>query len=191
MIAATSYGGARFVADRDLARTIAVSVEQAERDLVLARAAARDSTEFAHAAVARVDRGDDAGGDEAWASALAKGDEARAAYLRGARVLEATFLLDTARSDVRRRLADVTYERIMLAERFHRNVERKELEQLHRLRSRPRVTDRDLAIDMQFEAPEQIEPNADALRRGHMRERSPRSPVRRPPPDQDAAGAPI
>ena len=49
------------------------------------------------------------------------------AYAQAAHALEAALLLDTARGDVRARLAAVTFERIQLAERDHRPDERAEL----------------------------------------------------------------
>jgi serine/threonine protein kinase/formylglycine-generating enzyme required for sulfatase activity len=117
LIAATFYGGARYVARRDLARTIAASIDEAERAQHAARTTAADGAKLAASAFAQFDANQLPDAETTWAAARAKTAEAQRAYTQASRALEAALLLDTSRSDVRRALAEVTFERLDLAER--------------------------------------------------------------------------
>lgn len=121
------YAGAQLVARRDLDRHIATNVGEADRQLARAREARDASAQLRTDAFARFDAGDADRGEAAWAVARARTAEAQAGYAQAARLLEAAFLLDTGRGDVRRALAELTYERLQLAEREHRPSERSEL----------------------------------------------------------------
>jgi serine/threonine protein kinase/formylglycine-generating enzyme required for sulfatase activity len=122
------YVGAKVVAQRDVARRVADTVSDAGRHLVRARAANEDSAKFAREAFAAFDAGAKPQGEATWQQARQRSTEAQEAYGAAARTLEAGFLLDTDRDDVRRQLAEVTLERLELAEREHRTAERAELE---------------------------------------------------------------
>ena len=117
LVAITVYGGARYVARQDLARTVAVNVGEAVREHASALARQQQTVRLRESAFAKFDAGDDEHGEIEWAAARAKASEAYAAYARASRSLEAALLLDTSRSDVRRALAKVTFERLQLADR--------------------------------------------------------------------------
>ncbi|HEY5947609.1 MAG TPA: SUMF1/EgtB/PvdO family nonheme iron enzyme [Kofleriaceae bacterium] len=127
LLAISVYGGARMVARRDVARHVAENVVEADRELVTARAANADSARLRTTALAHFDTGKLDEGEHEWTTTLDRSNEARAAYARASRALEAALLLDTSRTDVRRELAEVTRERLMLAARMYRGDERAEL----------------------------------------------------------------
>ena len=64
--------------------------------------------------------------EQEWTEALALRDEAHEAYSRASRALESALEHDRRRADTRRLIAEVTYERVLLAERFHQRRERDE-----------------------------------------------------------------
>jgi formylglycine-generating enzyme required for sulfatase activity/predicted Ser/Thr protein kinase len=127
VVAVGVYAGARLVTRRDVARHVAENVGVAERELQSARTADTESKQLAASAFAKFDRDDLDGGERDWAASLSRANDARAAYARGSRALEAAFLLDTDRDYVRAMLAKTTHERLLLAERSHRDEEREEL----------------------------------------------------------------
>jgi formylglycine-generating enzyme required for sulfatase activity len=61
-----------------------------------------------------------------WARALAQRDQAERAYARASRELERALERDRGNPETRGLLAEVTYERILLSERFHQPREREE-----------------------------------------------------------------
>jgi formylglycine-generating enzyme required for sulfatase activity len=61
-----------------------------------------------------------------WTEALALRDQADEAYTRASRGLERALDRDRRHVDTRRLIAEVTYERVLLAERFHQRRERDE-----------------------------------------------------------------
>ncbi len=124
---ATFYVGARVVAQRDLDRHVAANVGEADRERAIARTASAASEQLRLEALARFDAGDAAQGEDRWEASRQRSAEAQAAYTRTARAYEAAFLVDTERDDVRRSLAEVTFERLQLAAREYRDSERREL----------------------------------------------------------------
>ncbi|MBA2538334.1 MAG: SUMF1/EgtB/PvdO family nonheme iron enzyme [Deltaproteobacteria bacterium] len=120
---AAFYGGARMIARRDLDERIGVGVAAADRTLELARVAETAGARQRREAFARFDAGDIEGGEQLWKPASELSDQARTQYAEAARSLEAAFLLDTSRDDVRRKLSEVTFERLQLATRDHRDAE--------------------------------------------------------------------
>jgi formylglycine-generating enzyme required for sulfatase activity/predicted Ser/Thr protein kinase len=127
-VAAVSlYVGAGWMTrrDRDAQISARLTVASSLRDA--ARAAGSDYRNVRAEAFAAFDAGDVERGESTWTRALALAASASAAYAQTARALEAAFLLDTGRSTVRQRLAEVTYERLELAELDHRVAEREDL----------------------------------------------------------------
>ena len=117
LVAATFYGGARYLAQRDVARTIAASLAEAASERESARASATESAKLAAAAFEQFDTNQLADAEPTWAAARANTAKAQQAYAQAARALEAALLLDTSRDDVRHALAEVTFERLQLAAR--------------------------------------------------------------------------
>jgi formylglycine-generating enzyme required for sulfatase activity len=64
--------------------------------------------------------------DRQWTEALAQREQAHAAYARASQALERALDRDRDSVEARRLLAEVTYERVLLAERFHQRRERDE-----------------------------------------------------------------
>ncbi|HEU4732235.1 MAG TPA: SUMF1/EgtB/PvdO family nonheme iron enzyme [Kofleriaceae bacterium] len=124
---ASLYAGARIIARRDIDRHIAAEAERAARSLARARSARQARSELAASAHARFDADDAGQGEVLWHEARQRAGEAEAAYGEAARALEAALLLDTARDDVRRRLAELSYERLELADLEYRGADRAEL----------------------------------------------------------------
>ncbi|HUQ07899.1 MAG TPA: SUMF1/EgtB/PvdO family nonheme iron enzyme [Kofleriaceae bacterium] len=127
VVAVSLYAGAGWLSQRDRDARIAARLSDADRLHGAARVVGRDYTTLRSQALAAFDVGDVARADETWTRALARGAEAGTAYAQTARALEAALLLDTGRSSVRRRLAEVTLERLELAELGHRLAERDDL----------------------------------------------------------------
>ncbi len=121
------YVGAKLVARRDLEAHVAARLTDATQLLVRARAASDDNTRLRTAAFARFDAGETEPGETAWAAAGAQSLAARDLYAQASRALEAAFLLDTDDHDVRGELAELTYERLRLAEREYRSADQREL----------------------------------------------------------------
>ncbi|WP_253910519.1 bifunctional serine/threonine-protein kinase/formylglycine-generating enzyme family protein, partial [Pyxidicoccus fallax] len=64
--------------------------------------------------------------EQRWAAALGLRQRADAAYTRASQALERILERDRLHVDTRRLIAEVLYERVLLAERFHRRAERDE-----------------------------------------------------------------
>ncbi|WP_163997072.1 bifunctional serine/threonine-protein kinase/formylglycine-generating enzyme family protein [Pyxidicoccus caerfyrddinensis] len=64
--------------------------------------------------------------EQKWTEALAQRDESHEAYSRASRTLESALEHDRRRVETRRLIAEVIYERVLLAERFHQRRERDE-----------------------------------------------------------------
>ncbi|HLL20688.1 MAG TPA: formylglycine-generating enzyme family protein, partial [Kofleriaceae bacterium] len=118
------------VARRASERQIDDQLTTARPALERARQQAREAERQRVVAFAAFDRGDLDAGERAWARALAQVSDTRVAYTRATRALEAAFSYDPSRRDVRRRLGEVLFERVELAERELRFGERDELESI-------------------------------------------------------------
>ncbi len=127
LIAIGVYVGAKLVARRDLDRHITEHLDTAEGVLATARAASDASVKSRTEAFALYDKPQLDRAETAWEAARKQSADARAAYTQAARSLEAAFLLDTGRDATRRRLAEVTLERVELAEREYRSSEADDL----------------------------------------------------------------
>jgi formylglycine-generating enzyme required for sulfatase activity len=135
-----AYGGIRLQTYLRDSRFIAAHQAQAVEALAEGRALARQAEEGREAALALFDglvplpsglQG--APGlslrdvaEQRWAEVLKVRDQASAAYAKAIRELEKALDKDRGNPDTRRLLAEVTYERILMAERFHQSHERDE-----------------------------------------------------------------
>jgi hypothetical protein len=127
LTALTVYVAVAWNAARELDARVARELHASERLITVARELATDHARMRDGAFARFDAGELARAGTEWAAARQRGDEVAAAYSLAARTLEGALLLDTSRSSVRRRLAELTFERFELADRDHRAAERDEL----------------------------------------------------------------
>lgn len=148
-IAASFYVGARLVADRDLATAIENKVGNADRDVALARTASSELDALRATSVAEFEAGQNI--DESWGRARQRESQAAEAYARASRALEAALLLDPERRDVRRRLAEVIFERIQLADRMYRVAERDDL------KTRLALYDEDSDLARRLSAPARVD----------------------------------
>ena len=140
LLAVGFYVGAKVVAQRDVDRRVEAKWTEGRGHLATARAASAASATLRAQAYAKFDAGVTQAAEEIWRTALERGAAAQIAYAQAGAALEAAFLIDTARDDVRAELAAVTDERLVLAEREYRDeTERAELA------ARLAVYDRDLA----------------------------------------------
>jgi formylglycine-generating enzyme required for sulfatase activity len=138
---AAVYGAIRLQGYLEDKRFVSTHQGQAREALVTGQALARQAAERREEALALFDgrapasagplETMDAHGlwnaaEEKWAEALSLREQAGAVYARASRELERTLDRDWGRSETRGLLAEVTYERILLAERFYQTSERDE-----------------------------------------------------------------
>jgi formylglycine-generating enzyme required for sulfatase activity len=126
-----AYGGQRLQAYLADARFIAAELGTAREALAAGQALAQRAGARREEALALFDaprgaRGPRNAAERKWAEALALRDQADAAYTRASRALERALDRDRHSGDTRRLTAEVTYERVLLAERFHQRRERDE-----------------------------------------------------------------
>ncbi len=133
---AASYGGLRVQAYLADARLVAAQNEAAREALAEGRALAQQASARREESLALFDlpapHDRSKAAERQWAEALALRDQADAAYVRTNQALEK--VLDRGHVGTRQLLAEVAYERVLLAEGFHQQRERDErvqrLEQL-------------------------------------------------------------
>jgi formylglycine-generating enzyme required for sulfatase activity len=140
-VVAASYGGHWLEEHFEDARFIAAELDAARMALASGRALAEEARESREEALALFDgRVPPSAGVETlpgpaglrnaaerqWTEALALRDESSAAYTRASRALERALDRDRHHVETRRLIAEVTYERVLLAERFHQQRERDE-----------------------------------------------------------------
>ena len=102
-------------------------VDEARRELDLARAVRGEVDELRRVAFARFDAGDLEPAERDWAAALGRGAEAEKAFASVCGRLELVLQQDVVRKDASTLLAEALYERALLAERDGRAAERDEL----------------------------------------------------------------
>jgi len=132
---AAAYGGLWLQAYLDDARFVGAHKGLALEALATGRTLAQQAGESREKALALFDgEGPWDAAERQWEEALRLRDQAGAAYARASRELETALYRDGGRSGTQGLLAELTYERILLAERFHQEPERSEwmqrLEQL-------------------------------------------------------------
>jgi formylglycine-generating enzyme required for sulfatase activity len=134
-----SYGGHRLQTYLADVRFVAAQVDAAREVLAAGRALAQRASTRREDALALFDgRPDPSVGlensldpyalkraaEQRWTEALTLRDQADAAYARTSQFLEKALDRDRGHVDTRRLIAEVTYERVLLAERFHQRRER-------------------------------------------------------------------
>jgi formylglycine-generating enzyme required for sulfatase activity len=138
---AASYGGLRLQTYLADARFVATQVDEAREALASGRALAQRAGTRREEALALFDgrpspsigpgtlsgpHGLRKVAERRWTEALALREQAHGAYARANRSLEKALDRDRGHADTRRLIAEVTYERILLAELFHQRRERDE-----------------------------------------------------------------
>ncbi|MBN1207308.1 MAG: protein kinase [Myxococcaceae bacterium] len=164
------YGGLRLQTYREDARFIATHQGLASEALATGRTLARQAGEVREEALALFDGRAPAGtappgaqgphplldsAEGQWAKALALRDQAERAYASASRDLERALERDRGNPETRGLLAEVTYERILLSERFHQLRERDE--QVQRLEQMAEVSHEARQWWQRFKAPAELE----------------------------------
>ncbi|WNG23778.1 protein kinase [Cystobacter fuscus] len=140
-LAVAAVGGPRL----EDARFVAALVDTAREEFASGRALAQKASTRREEAMALFDgrpslangpkalRGSDdlrKTAERRWDEALALRDQARAAYARASQFLDQALNRDRSHEETRRLIAELTYERVLLAERFHQRRESDEWAQL-------------------------------------------------------------
>jgi formylglycine-generating enzyme required for sulfatase activity len=103
--------------------TIDGYVQATEQARAQGQTAEREALAQRTQAFASFDHGDDAAGNATWAAAQALLPEAEQHYARAAQAIETALSYDPVREDLRARLADVLYDRALLAERMRQPMQ--------------------------------------------------------------------
>jgi formylglycine-generating enzyme required for sulfatase activity/predicted Ser/Thr protein kinase len=148
LVIASFVVGARVLARRNVNHAIEARILDAQHQLDLARTASKEVVNRRDAAAAAFDTGRDA--EAPWRSALDLEQQATTAYARASGALEAALLLDSDRRDIRRRLAEVTLERIRHADAMFKVGDRDEL------RTRLAIYDDDGSLMRALDAPARL-----------------------------------
>ncbi len=143
------YFGAMLRARHAVGLEVATQLGVAQAALEEARARAHEAAELRRRAFGRFDSRD-AAAEPTWAHALAAEAEAERTYGRAEQAFEAALMLDASQPDVRGRLAEVLYERVLLAELGHRPGQREELMQRMALHDEGGARSRRLAAPAQL-----------------------------------------
>jgi formylglycine-generating enzyme required for sulfatase activity len=150
LIALTVYGGVKLRTGHVTGRLVAERLAEATTALAKAHAGNGEVEAARQQAFAAFDAGRQQDGEAAWARALEHAPVVDKEYAEAARALQAAFMIDGARSDVRGQLADVLYQRALLAERDHRAEQRDEMI------GQMRIYDPDKSRISRWEAPGQL-----------------------------------
>ncbi|HEX8436316.1 serine/threonine-protein kinase, partial [Archangium sp.] len=132
LAAATSYGGLRLQAYLEDTRFVAAQHDSAREALAEGRAFAQRASVGREEALALFDgtspgaHGTRDAAERQWTKALALREQADGAYARASQSLEKARERDRGHVGTHQLLAEVTYERVLLAERFHQQRERDE-----------------------------------------------------------------
>jgi formylglycine-generating enzyme required for sulfatase activity len=136
-----SYGGLRLQVYLEDTRFVSAELDSARESLAAGRGLAQQASVRREEALALFDgraplsvgletlSGPDGlrnAAERQWTEALSLRDQAAAAYTRASRNLERALDRDRHHGGTRRLIAEVLYERVLLAERFHQRLERDE-----------------------------------------------------------------
>jgi formylglycine-generating enzyme required for sulfatase activity len=127
------FAGARVIAHQRTAAEIAGHVAEADTASVHARGQARALSETRTQAFAAFDAHQRAVGEAAWDRVLDQQAALDATYRAASEHLEAALALEGSAPEVRRRFAQLLFDRAVLAEATHRPADRDE--QMHRMRA--------------------------------------------------------
>jgi serine/threonine protein kinase/formylglycine-generating enzyme required for sulfatase activity len=127
LVTAAVYGGLQLQALRARERDIAQSVAVAQRAVALARAEHERASALRREAFAAFDTARRQEAEATWARALASAATVERAYGEASTALDTALRKDMGHAEVRRRFAEVLFERILLAERLRRPALRVEL----------------------------------------------------------------
>jgi formylglycine-generating enzyme required for sulfatase activity len=110
-------------------REIASYVDAAAKHIASARANAAEAKDLRRNAFARFDAMDRDRGEELWRSTRTRVPQIDRDYDDAGRELEAAFMLDQGRGDLRRRLAEIRYEQLLFASEFRLDAKTQVLEE--------------------------------------------------------------
>ncbi|HEU4535065.1 MAG TPA: SUMF1/EgtB/PvdO family nonheme iron enzyme, partial [Polyangiaceae bacterium] len=116
LVVALAYGGAVAKSRYETNRHVGALLDEADSALGKARVARAGASALRFEAFRRFDARERAGGEEAWAAALARAGAAERGFERVSSALEAAFAQDPGRADVRALLGQALYDRALSAE---------------------------------------------------------------------------
>ncbi|UQA63512.1 SUMF1/EgtB/PvdO family nonheme iron enzyme [Polyangium aurulentum] len=119
-LALVLFGAVRLLAQRDLDRKVSANIHEAQGLYDTARSRSAEVEKLQREAFAAFDARRLDEGERLWARAQELAADIDGTYGRSSQVLEAALILDAGREDVRGLLADVLYERALVAERDHK-----------------------------------------------------------------------
>ncbi len=182
---ALTYGGVRYQSYRALQQRVGAHVTAAEEHRSTATSAGERMEVLRKNAFSKFDAAVVAEGEELWDKAKSLALEGDAAYANAAREIESALTLDANRDDLRRLLADLLYDRALLAERTH------DLRLERELIARLKLYDRDGSRAARWSAPARLsvttEPPGAALTIERYEENGLRQLLPGPPTDIGAA----
>ncbi|HEY8377265.1 MAG TPA: protein kinase [Nannocystis sp.] len=117
VVAVATYGAMWLKSQADLRRRVDAQVAAAAEERAAAERARAEAEELRTAAFASFDRGEAEEGEALWSRYAAAAPKVEQRMARAAQQLETALSLDLSREDVRERLAEVLFQRALLAER--------------------------------------------------------------------------
>lgn len=120
LLAGLSYGAFEYAAHRNLTKRISAYLTEGRSELDTARRRNREVEELRRSAFSAFDAMKGTEGEELWTRALTTTVEAERAYSRASQTFEAALTADSTHVESRELLADVLYERALIAERDRR-----------------------------------------------------------------------
>jgi len=120
LLAGLSYGAFEYAAHRNLSKRIAAYLSEGRAELDSARRRNREVEALRKSAFASFDAMKVNEGEEQWARAMSITVESERAYSRASQTFEAALTADSSSVESRELLADVLYERAIIAERDRR-----------------------------------------------------------------------
>lgn len=120
LLAGLTYGAFEYAAHRNLSKRIASYLNEGNHELQTARQRNGEVEELRRGAFAAFDSMNGADGEAVWNRSLLVTIEAERAYSRASQTFEAALTADSSHVESRELLADVLYERALMAERDRR-----------------------------------------------------------------------
>ena len=127
IISGAVYGVVQYQARAKLNKRVQQKLAQAAQGLRKAQVLGKESTRLRRMALVRFDGHDVKSGEKLWSDYLEKISRLTGQYRAASQLLETAMLMDLERKDVRRLLANVLYERMLVAEALHQKGELDEL----------------------------------------------------------------
>ena len=127
IISGAVYSAVRYQSRAQLNRRVQQKMEQAAVGLKKAKVIGKEASRLRRLSLAQFDGHDIKGGEKLWSKYLDKISQLTDSYRGVSQMLETAMLMDLERQDVRHLIADVLYQRMLVAESLHKKGELDEL----------------------------------------------------------------